>query len=142
MRVPGRGSDGRAVTTAMRFIGIDRPRWFLRGVISGPAATDPQQAQPFIDLLHVTVVDRGHEPMAPRELLPLQLPPETPAETPAEAPVEAPADPAAGAAVPVGQGPTQPGQAPGQQGQPGTPTTPSTDDLRPFERGPEITEVR
>ena len=43
VRMPGRGADGRAVTTAMRFVGIDRPRWFLRGVISGPAATDAAQ---------------------------------------------------------------------------------------------------
>lgn len=112
VRVPGRGADGRGVTTAMRFLGIDRPRWFLRGVLSGPAAADDEAAQPFIDLLHVTVVDRGGEPMAPRELLPLRLPPEAPAEP-----------------------------APGAPGDPaGEPV--STDDLRPFDRGPEITEIR
>ncbi|GAB97822.1 hypothetical protein BJY21_000142 [Kineosphaera limosa] len=122
VRVPGLGADGRPVTNAMRFVGIDRPRWFLRGVISGPAATDAEAARPFVDLLHVTIVDRGHEPMAPRELLPLRLPPE---------PVAPEATPEAGPAVPLDQ--AQQGQQPAEH---------STDDLRPFERGPEITEVR
>lgn len=117
VRVPGRGADGRAVTTAMRFIGIDRPRWFLRGVVSGPAATDEAAAQPFIDLLHVSVVDRGGEPMAPRELLALRLPPEAPV------------------APGVGVGDRVDANAEGRD-------RASSDDLRPFERGPEITEVR
>ena len=120
VRVPGRGADGRAVTTAMRFIGIDRPRWFLRGVVSGPAATDEAAAQPFIDLLHVSVVDRGGDPMAPRELLPLRLPP------------EAPVAPGMGDVLDSGDVDVAP---PGRD-------RASTDDLRPFERGPEITEVR
>ncbi len=38
--IPSRGADGRTVQTAVRFLGVDGPRWFLRAVISGPAATD------------------------------------------------------------------------------------------------------
>lgn len=118
VRVPGRGPDGRSVTSAMRFLGVDRPRWFLRGVISGPAAIDPEAARPLVDLMHVTVVDRGTEPMAPRELLPLRLPPEAPGSHE------------------VGQAPSQDDE--GAQEDPNV----STDDLRPFDRGPEITEIR
>jgi len=60
----------------LRFIGVDGPRWFLRGLLSGPAATDPHQARRLIDLFRGTVVHRGSEAMAPRELLPLRLPKE------------------------------------------------------------------
>ena len=60
----------------LRFIGVDGPRWFLRGLLSGPAATDPQQARRLIDLFRGTIVHRGGEAMAPRELLPLRLPKE------------------------------------------------------------------
>ena len=106
-RVPAAGTDGRTITNHMRFLGVDGPRWFLRAVISGPAATDEAVAQPFVDLLRLVVVVRGSEPMGPRELLPLRMPEELPAP------------------------PIEDDEGPG-----------STDDLRPFERGPEITEIR
>jgi hypothetical protein len=60
----------------LRFIGVDGPRWFLRGLLSGPAATDPGQARRLMDLFRGTIVHRGGEAMAPRELLPLRLPKE------------------------------------------------------------------
>ena len=59
---------------SLRFIGVDGPRWFLRGLLTGPAATDEGQARRLIDLFRGTVVHRGGEAMAPRELLPLRLP--------------------------------------------------------------------
>lgn len=58
----------------MRFVGVDGPRWFLRGVLSGRAAVDPAAAAPLRELFTHLVVDRGDEPMGPRELLPLTLP--------------------------------------------------------------------
>ena len=39
-RLPSRGPDGRLVYQQMRFIGVDGPRWFLRGVLTGPAAAE------------------------------------------------------------------------------------------------------
>jgi len=60
----------------LRFIGVDGPRWFLRGLLSGPAATDPGQARRLIDLFRGTIVHRGSEAMAPRDLIPLRLPKE------------------------------------------------------------------
>jgi hypothetical protein len=57
-----------------RFIGVDGPRWFLRGLMTGVAATDPQQARTLEDVFRGVVVVRGGEAMAPRDLLPLRLP--------------------------------------------------------------------
>lgn len=59
----------------VRFIGVDGPRWFLRGVISGRAAVDPQAAEPVEDLFRSVVVVRGSAPMPPRDLIPLHVPP-------------------------------------------------------------------
>jgi hypothetical protein len=57
-----------------RFIGVDGPRWFLRGVIRGLAASHPEQARPLEELFADVVVVRGDDPLPPRELLPLHLP--------------------------------------------------------------------
>jgi hypothetical protein len=86
-----------------RFLGVDGPRWFLRGAISGPAASDPEIARPLEEHFADVVVVRGDDPMPPRERLPLRLPEDA---TTAEAEPEPPAFP------------------------------------NPFERGPEITEIR
>jgi hypothetical protein len=61
-------------TQPLRFIGVDGPRWFLRGLLTGPAATDPPQAGKLLDAFRGTVVVRGGEAMAPRDVLPLRLP--------------------------------------------------------------------
>lgn len=66
----------------MRFVGVDGPRWFLRGLLTGPAATDPNQARRLLDVFRGTVVVRGGEAMAPREMLPLRLPKEAMAHAP------------------------------------------------------------
>lgn len=60
--------------TDLRFIGIDGPRWMVRGVYQGPVATDPSAAGPLAECLHGLVVDRGQEAKPVRESLPLQLP--------------------------------------------------------------------
>ncbi len=57
-----------------RFIGVDGPRWFLRGVISGQALADPDAAERVEDLFRSIVVVRGTTPMPPRDLIPLQVP--------------------------------------------------------------------
>ena len=38
---------GQAGLQPVRFLGVDGPRWFLRGVITGPAAERPAAAAPF-----------------------------------------------------------------------------------------------
>ncbi|MCW2945511.1 MAG: hypothetical protein JWR24_2228 [Actinoallomurus sp.] len=93
----------------VRFIGVDGPRWFLRGVLSGAALEDSEQAGVMEDVFQHIVVVRGDAPMPPRELLELTLPAEAQEAMQAE-----------------------------QAGE-------NEDDrppLNPFERGPEITEVR
>lgn len=57
-----------------RFLGVDGPRWFLRGLFTGAASTDPQQAKTLEEAFRHVVVVRGGDAMAPRELLPLKLP--------------------------------------------------------------------
>lgn len=64
---------GQALQPA-RFLGVDGSRWFLRGLMTGAAATDPQQARMLEDVFRDVVVVRGGEAMAPRDLLPLRLP--------------------------------------------------------------------
>ena len=68
--VPTAGKGKQVV----RFLGVDGPRWFLRGVIVGPAATDGDGRAALVELYRSLVVVRGNTPMPPRELLPLALP--------------------------------------------------------------------
>jgi hypothetical protein len=84
-RVRGEVQPGQVTEQQLRFVGFDGPRWFLRGVFSGPAATDPAQAQVLETVLTSIVVVRGTDPMAPRDPLQLRLPREaTAAPDPAE----------------------------------------------------------
>jgi uncharacterized protein DUF3710 len=109
-RIPMENPTGGRTVQPGRFIGVDGPRWFLRGLLQGPAATDPVQARPLEDIFRGVVVVRGGEAMAPRDGLPLHMPRDI-TETP----------------------------------QPATQAEDADDDrygLDPFERGPEITEIR
>lgn len=56
-----------------RFIGVDGPRWFLRGVINSPALDDYHYKK-LIDIFRSTAVNRGDIAMPPGELLFLRLP--------------------------------------------------------------------
>ena len=69
-------SAPRPVRRPARFVGVDGPRWFLRGMISGPAGEDPQAAAPLEEAFRQIVVVRGSEPMPVREQLPMTLPPQ------------------------------------------------------------------
>ena len=59
---PGNPAEG---TVPMRFIGVDGPRWLLRGLIIGAAANGTEPAEPFEDILSDVVVVRGDHPMPP-----------------------------------------------------------------------------
>jgi len=63
-----------AVTRLARFVGVDGPRWFLRGVIGGAATEDADAAAAVEDLFRSIVVVRGGAPMPPRDLIPLRMP--------------------------------------------------------------------
>jgi hypothetical protein len=84
-QVPASLPHGQRGFQTARFLGVDGPRWFLRGVITGEGAIDPQQAGPIESLFADLVVVRGGDPMAPRDPIPLRLPPQ-PGEPPGAAP--------------------------------------------------------
>lgn len=67
---------GRGAKQPVRFLGVDGPRWFLRGVISGPAARRQEEAMPLERIFAGVVVVRGDHPAPPRDLLEIQLPEE------------------------------------------------------------------
>ncbi|WP_372968569.1 DUF3710 domain-containing protein [Microbacterium sp.] len=71
--VPATANEGSELRLA-RFVGIDGPRWFLRGVIGGAAASDLEAAAKVEDLFRSIVVVRGGAPMPPRDLIPLKMP--------------------------------------------------------------------
>lgn len=102
IEVPAKTESGRPGKRAMRFAGIDGPRWFVRAVFSGKAVTDDEVHAELSALFRGVVVDRGEEAMAPRELIALTAPQVDQDETEEK----------------------------------------DEDELNPFERGPEITEVR
>jgi len=60
----------------LRFMGADGPRWFLRGLISGPAALDRQLSLPFEEIFADVVVVRGDHAEPPRKPLEVRLPDE------------------------------------------------------------------
>lgn len=59
---------------AARFVGVDGPRWILRGVIMGKAAIEAAARADVIDLFREIVVVRGELPMPPGDMLPLHPP--------------------------------------------------------------------
>ncbi|MFF4406348.1 DUF3710 domain-containing protein [Streptomyces sp. NPDC001262] len=73
-QVPVALPDGTNGVQLVRFVGCDGPRWFLRGVISGQGAVQPQTAGLLEQIFRDTVVVRGESPMAPRDPIVLKLP--------------------------------------------------------------------
>lgn len=57
-----------------RFVGVDGPKWFLRGVIGGAALNDARAAADIDDLFRSVIVVRGDTPLPPKDLLPLTIP--------------------------------------------------------------------
>jgi hypothetical protein len=57
-----------------KFIGVDGPKWFLRGVVGGAALNDARAAADIDDLFRSVVVVRGDVPLPPKDLLPLTIP--------------------------------------------------------------------
>lgn len=78
-----RGTFGQEITARLpvqggwqlaRFVGVDGPRWFLRALFTGPAASDSARAGALEEAFRQIVVVRGDNPMPVREPLLLQLP--------------------------------------------------------------------
>jgi hypothetical protein len=113
-RVPAEPGQPKSGLRPVRFVGVDGPRWFLRGLFSGAAAENPAVAAPLEALLREVVVVRGDHPAPPRDLLELRLPPEAAAALEEQARAQQENEPDNRFATPP----------------------------NPFERGPEITETR
>ena len=77
---PGATTPPRPVRRPARFLGVDGPRWFLRGMLTGPAAADPAQAAALEEAFRAVVVVRGTAAMPVRDQLPLTLPPQAAAQ--------------------------------------------------------------
>lgn len=79
LALPVTVKGGHKVLT--RIVGVDGPRWMLRGIFSGKAATDPEgeEAKALNQFFADIVVERGDDPLAPRDLIPMH-PPVAPAE--------------------------------------------------------------
>jgi hypothetical protein len=109
---PGQPASGMRL---VRFVGIDGPRWFVRGLFSGPAADGSasegrEQAGLLEEVLRDVVVVRGEHPVPPREILELRLPPEAQQALEEQAAADE--------------------------------ESRFSGDLNPFDRGPEFTETR
>jgi hypothetical protein len=68
------GTTPQPVRVPARFLGVDGPRWFLRGTITGPAGAGGTAAAALEQAFRDVVVVRGTEPMPVRDPLPLTLP--------------------------------------------------------------------
>lgn len=73
-RASFREEDGSRTLRVIRFLGVDGPRWFLRGVINGPAEIATDGAAKVEEIFRETVVFRDDAARAPRELLELHEP--------------------------------------------------------------------
>ncbi|MGH3745541.1 MAG: DUF3710 domain-containing protein [Mycobacteriales bacterium] len=68
-----------------RFVGVDGPRWFLRGMLQGRAAVERDADPKLLAAFGQVVVVRGGDAMAVRDGLPIVLPKEALEQAAAEA---------------------------------------------------------
>ena len=73
--LPVKTPDGAPAVQPSRVIGVDGPRWALRGTFLGPVAKDPRDDGDLMDVFRGVVVVRGPEARRAGEVLPLTLPP-------------------------------------------------------------------
>jgi hypothetical protein len=81
-RVP---TDQPGQQAPARFVGVDGPRWFLRGMVQGRAAVERDADQDLLAAFGQVVVVRGGDAMAVRDGLPIVLPKEALEQAAAEA---------------------------------------------------------
>lgn len=67
--------DGKTARQPQRVVGVNGPRWLLRGTFVGPAADQPTVQAAWDDTFAQVVVRRGGQAMPPGDALPLSLPP-------------------------------------------------------------------
>jgi hypothetical protein len=74
--VPVRTSQGRQGSQTSRVVGVEGPRWLLRGTFLGKSAVEPDPNGAVESAFRDVIVVRGDGPMAPRDLIPLTMPAE------------------------------------------------------------------
>lgn len=65
---------GRPATQATRIVGVDGPRWLLRGTFLGKSADDADPDGVLEQVFRDVIVVRGDVPMAPRAMIGLEMP--------------------------------------------------------------------
>lgn len=70
----GRELHAELAQTSIRFVGVDGPRWLLRGVAAGPPERFAALREQLYDMVRGAVVVRGEEAMPVGSPLPLSLP--------------------------------------------------------------------
>lgn len=74
--VPVQTPDGRSASQPSRIVGVEGPRWLLRGTFLGRSALEPDPEGLVETAFRSVIVVRGEGPMAPREMIPLRMPPQ------------------------------------------------------------------
>lgn len=72
--VPMQTPDGRQGTQASRIVGVEGPRWLLRGTFLGKAAASPDPEGVLESAFRDVIVVRGTGPMAPRDMIAMTMP--------------------------------------------------------------------
>lgn len=76
--MPVQTPDGRSGSQASRIVGVEGPRWLLRGTFLGESAEHADPDGVVEGAFRDVIVVRGEEPMTPREMLPMQMPTQQP----------------------------------------------------------------
>jgi hypothetical protein len=72
--VPVQTPDGKQATQTSRIVGVDGPRWLLRGTFLGKSAVQPDPDGVVEQAFRDVIVVRGDGPMAPREAIAMTMP--------------------------------------------------------------------
>lgn len=72
--VPIQVPDGRKTTQTSRIVGVEGPRWLLRGTFLGASAANPDPDGLVESSFRDVIVVRGSGAMAPRELIAMTVP--------------------------------------------------------------------
>jgi hypothetical protein len=72
--VPVQTPDGQPARQLSRIVGVDGPRWLLRGTFLGKSAVDPDPDGAVEKAFRDVIVVRGDGPMAPRDVIAMRLP--------------------------------------------------------------------
>ncbi len=74
LTVPVQTPDGKQATQPSRIVGVEGPRWLLRGTFLGRSALQPDPEGALETAFRNVIVVRGTDPMAPRDMIAMQMP--------------------------------------------------------------------